>query len=65
MIRSGYDSELDNSRELRDGGRRFIAAIQQRERERTGIASLKLGYKTGCGYYLQVTQAPSAKVPPD
>jgi DNA mismatch repair protein MutS len=65
VIRPGYDSELDGSRALRDGGRQFIAAIQQRERERTGIPSLKIGYNKVFGYYLEVTNAHSAKVPPD
>ena len=65
VIRPGYDSELDASRALRDGGRQFIAAIQQRERERTGIASLKIGYNKVFGYYLEITNAHSAKVPSD
>jgi len=65
VIRPGYDSELDGSRALRDGGRQFIAAIQQRERERTGIPSLKIGYNKVFGYYLEVTNAHSAKVPPE
>ena len=65
VIRPGYDSALDESRALRDGGRQFIASIQQRERERTGIASLKIGYNKIFGYYLEITNAHSAKVPPD
>ena len=65
VIRPGFDSALDASRALRDGGRQFIASIQQRERERTGIASLKVGYNKVFGYYLEITNAHSAKVPPD
>ncbi len=56
-IRSGADSELDDARELRDGGKRFIAALQARERERTGIMSLKVGYNKVFGYYIQVPKA--------
>ena len=44
-----------SSEALRDGGRQYIAALQQRERERTGIASLKVGFNKVFGYYLEVT----------
>jgi DNA mismatch repair protein MutS len=65
VIRIGYDPELDESRSLRDGGKQHIAAIQQRERDRTGIASLKIGYNKVFGYYIEITNAHSAKVPVD
>ncbi|HEX5005265.1 MAG TPA: DNA mismatch repair protein MutS [Gemmatimonadales bacterium] len=62
-IRRGYDTELDESRDLRDGGKQYIAALQQRERERTGIPSLKVGYNKVFGYYLEVTHAHGSRVP--
>ncbi|MGE0353758.1 MAG: DNA mismatch repair protein MutS [Gemmatimonadales bacterium] len=65
VIRSGYDAELDELRGLRDGGKQYIAALQQRERERTGIPSLKVGYNKVFGYYLEVTHAQAGRVPPD
>ncbi len=65
VIRPGYDSELDELRSLRDGGRKYIAALQQRERERTGIASLKVGFNKVFGYYLEVTRTHSTRVPAD
>ncbi len=65
VIRHGYDAELDELRSLRDGGRRYIASLQQRERERTGIPSLKVGFNKVFGYYLEITNAHAAKVPPD
>ena len=65
VIRPGYDAELDELRSLRDGGRRYIASLQQRERERTGISSLKVGFNKVFGYYLEITNAHSAKVPAD
>ena len=65
MIRHGYDAELDELRSLRDGGRRYIASLQQRERERTGIPSLKVGFNKVFGYYLEITNAHAAKVPAD
>ncbi len=65
VIRRGFDAELDESRDLRDGGKQYIAALQQRERERTGIPSLKVGYNKVFGYYLEVTHAHASRVPPD
>jgi DNA mismatch repair protein MutS len=65
VIKSGYDPELDESRSLRDGGKQNIAAIQQRERDRTGISSLKIGYNKVFGYFIEITNTHSAKVPTD
>jgi len=65
VIREGYDTELDELRALRDGGRQYIASLQQRERERTGISSLKVGFNKVFGYYLEITNAHAARVPPD
>jgi DNA mismatch repair protein MutS len=64
-IRRGYDVELDEVRDLRDGGKRYIATLQQRERERTGISSLKVGFNKVFGYYLEITNAHADRVPPD
>ena len=50
---------------MRDGGRQYIASLQQRERERTGIPSLKVGFNKVFGYYLEITNAHAAKVPAD
>ncbi|HET8622064.1 MAG TPA: DNA mismatch repair protein MutS [Gemmatimonadales bacterium] len=65
VIRPGFDTQLDELRDLRDGGKRYIAALQQRERERTGIASLKIGFNKVFGYYLEVTHAHASRVPAD
>jgi len=65
VIRPGYDGELDELRSLRDGGRQYIASLQQRERERTGIPSLKVGFNKVFGYYLEVTHTHAARVPAD
>jgi DNA mismatch repair protein MutS len=64
-IREGYDAELDELRDLRDGGKRYIATLQQRERDRTGIPSLKVGFNKVFGYYLEITNAHADKVPAD
>ncbi len=62
-IRAGGDAELDEQRDLRDGGKRYIAGLQARERERTGIGSLKVGYNRVFGYYLEVTKKHRDAVP--
>ncbi|MEO8201741.1 MAG: DNA mismatch repair protein MutS [Gemmatimonadota bacterium] len=65
VIRPGFDSALDELRELRDGGKQYIASLQQRERERTGIPSLKVGYNKVFGYYLEITHSHTGRVPAD
>ncbi|HSM03125.1 MAG TPA: DNA mismatch repair protein MutS [Longimicrobiales bacterium] len=63
VIRTGYDDELDEIRGLRDGAVDFIASLQAREREATGIGSLKVGFNKVFGYYLEVTRANLDRVP--
>jgi DNA mismatch repair protein MutS len=65
VIRAGWSEELDELRTVRDGARDFIAALQARERERTGIGSLKVGFNKVFGYYLEVTRANLDRVPTD
>ena len=65
VIRAGCDPTLDELRGLRDGGKAYIAALQERERARTGISSLKVGFNKVFGYYLEVTHTHSSRVPPD
>jgi DNA mismatch repair protein MutS len=65
VIRPGFDAELDELRSLRDGGKQYLASLQERERERTGIPSLKVGYNKVFGYYLEVTHAHRNRVPGD
>jgi DNA mismatch repair protein MutS len=64
-IRPGCDAALDDLRATRDGARDFIASLQTRERERTGVTSLKVGFNKVFGYYLEVTRANLDRVPPD
>ena len=64
-IRDGYNEELDDLRGVRDGAVDFIAQLQTRERERTGISSLKVGFNKVFGYYLEVTRTNLDKVPDD
>lgn len=64
-IASGVDAELDSLRDVRDGGKDLIARIQADERERTGIASLKVGFNKVFGYYIEVTKSNLHLVPAD
>jgi len=65
MVRPGADAGLDEVRDLRDGGKRFITQHQARERERTGIASLRVGFNRVFGYYLEITKSQRGAVPGD
>jgi DNA mismatch repair protein MutS len=64
-IATGVDAELDSLRDVRDGGKDLIARIQADERERTGIASLKVGFNKVFGYYIEVTKSNLHLVPAD
>jgi len=64
-IKPGYDGDLDDLKAARDGGKQYIAALQSRERERTGIASLKVGFNKVFGYYIEVTHTHRDRIPPD
>ena len=63
LIRDGYDAELDRLRGISSGGKGFIAEMQTRERERTGIASLKVGFNQVFGYYIEISKANIDKAP--
>ena len=64
-IASGVDAELDELRTISTTGRQQIAAIEERERARTGIASLKVRYNSVFGYYIEITKANIALAPAD
>ena len=64
-IQGGYDHELDDLKATRDGGKQYIAALQARERERTGIGSLKVGFNKVFGYYIEVTHTHRERIPAD
>ncbi len=64
-IASGVDAELDELRTISTSGRQSIAAIEERERERTGIGSLKVRYNSVFGYYIEITKANLGLAPAD
>ncbi len=62
-IKPGYDADLDELKAARDGGKQYIAALQSKERERSGITSLKVGFNKVFGYYIEVTHANRDRIP--
>jgi DNA mismatch repair protein MutS len=62
-IKSDYDLELDKLRDLSKNGKGFIARLEQSEREKSGIANLKVGFNSVFGYFLEVPKSQIAKVP--
>jgi DNA mismatch repair protein MutS len=63
VIREGVDSQLDELRELAHSGKEKILELEWKERERTGISSLRIGYNSVFGYYIEVTKANLHLVP--
>jgi DNA mismatch repair protein MutS len=65
VIRAGHDAELDHLRQLSDTADGFLAELETRERARTGIDTLKVGYNRIHGYYIELGRAHADKVPAD
>ncbi|HPJ96920.1 MAG TPA: DNA mismatch repair protein MutS [Syntrophales bacterium] len=65
IIKKGYDEELDHYLSLSQNAKQWIAALEEKEKKRTGINSLKVGFNSVFGYYIEVTRANSALVPDD
>lgn len=62
MFKDGYNAELDEAREIQRNGRDFIASLEAKERERTGIKTLKIGYNKVFGYYIEISKAAAKQV---
>jgi len=65
LIKDGYEESLDELRQIVRGGKGWIAKLESDERERTGIKSLKVGFNSVFGYFIEVTKANLAAVPND
>jgi DNA mismatch repair protein MutS len=65
IINKGYDTELDELKEIHINGKTWIENYQSKERKSTGISSLKVDYNKVFGYYIDITKANIDKVPPD
>lgn len=62
LIKDGYNSELDELKNIRSGGKNFISSIEQSAKEMTGISNLKVGYNKIFGYYIEVTNSNKDKI---
>lgn len=63
VIRPGFDAELDELRTIDEGCDGFLAEMEQRERERTGISTLKVGYNSVHGFYIEVGRSHADRIP--
>lgn len=63
VIAQGYNEELDSLRELMSGSQELLLKIEQEEREKTGITTLKVNFNSVHGFYIEVSKAQSEKVP--
>lgn len=62
IFRDGYHQELDEARAIQNNGRKFITELENKERERTGIKTLKIGYNKVFGYYVEISKAAAQQV---
>ena len=65
IIKTGYSQEVDELRSISTGGKAWVAQLENAERERTGIRSLKIGFNKVFGYYIEITHANAHLSPPD
>ena len=65
LIKEGYNEELDELKSIRSGGKEYLATLEAKERQRTGIKNLKVGYTKVFGYYIEVTKGQLAQIKPD
>ncbi|MBM2829777.1 MAG: mismatch repair protein MutS [Gammaproteobacteria bacterium] len=65
VIAGGYDAELDKLRQLSNNAGQFLLNLEARERERTGLSTLKVGYNRVHGYYIEISRVQSRDVPQD
>src|SRR3989441_12542822 len=65
MIRFGFHAELDELRNLSQHSKQIVAAMEERERKRTGIGSLKIRFNQVFGYYIEISKPNLHLVPPD
>ena len=63
VIREGFNEEIDNLRKARDNGKEWLMEVEKKEREKTGIPKLKIGYNKVFGYYIEVTNSFKEQVP--
>jgi DNA mismatch repair protein MutS len=65
VVRAGYNEELDSLRSMAFSGKKWISDLQKKERDRTGVSSLKVGFNNVFGYYIEITNTHREKIPTD
>jgi DNA mismatch repair protein MutS len=65
VIRSGFNSELDELREISSSAKQIVAAFEEKEKTRTGISNLKIRFNNVFGYYIEISKGSVARVPAD
>ena len=65
VVRSGFSTEIDELKSASANARQYIASLEQKERERTGIRSLRVGYNQVFGYYIEVSKSHADGLPDD
>ncbi len=65
LIRAGYDAELETTRHEARDGKSWVARLEESEKLRTGIRNLKVGFNNVFGYYIEISKAYQAQVPPE
>lgn len=65
IIKAGYNKTLDELKKIRKGGKSFLSSLEQEEKEKTGIANLKIGYNKVFGYYIEISKSNISKVKPE
>jgi len=65
IIKSGYNEEVDKYRRATTEGKNWVAALENKEREKTGIKNLRVGFNKVFGYYIEVTKSNYSQVPPE
>jgi len=65
VVRQGFSEEMDDLRETSRNAKQYVANLERKERERTGIKSLKIGYNSVFGYYIEVSKSNLSQVPDD
>ncbi|UCE39527.1 MAG: DNA mismatch repair protein MutS [Thermoplasmata archaeon] len=65
LIKKGFDTKLDELKEIAKGGKTWVAELEKQEKKRTGIKSLRVRYNKVFGYYIEVTKANLSQVPED
>lgn len=65
IIKDGYNKELDELKDIRKNAKKYLSSLEQKERERSNIPNLKIGYNKVFGYYLEVSKSHISKVKPE